>query len=106
MTLSVKHQTKSIQDLVDLYGDRRLNLQPAFQRQSVWSETDRRKLVESLFSGIPLPSIYLHKKIGRGGKPVHDVIDGKQRLETILLFMNKGPLAQNQVLQVPLTLEG
>ena len=93
MTLRTEYQTRTIHELVNLYGQKSLNLQPAFQRQSVWTLKDRRMLTMSVLNGIPLPSIYLYKQIGRGGRPVYDVIDGKQRIESILLFMGKGPLA-------------
>jgi hypothetical protein len=94
MTLISHHSELTIQDLVHRYAHRELNLQPAFQRQSVWSERDRRQLVLSVLDGLPLPTIYLYRNTGRGGSTRYDVIDGKQRIETLLLFMNKGPLAK------------
>lgn len=54
--------------------------------------SDRRLLVNSIFDNIPLPSIYLYRQIGSGGRPVYDVIDGKQRIESILAFMRMGPV--------------
>lgn len=92
MALETHHGTRTIQDFLDLYSHKRLNLSPAFQRQSVWSSRDRQHLVSSIFDSIPLPSVYLYRQTGRGGTPLFDVIDGKQRLETLLLFMGKGPL--------------
>lgn len=92
MALATSHGTRTVQDLVDLHKHGRLNLSPAFQRQSVWSVTDRRMLIMSLFEGIPLPAIYLYRQVAAKGVPVFDVIDGKQRLETVLLFLGKGPL--------------
>ncbi len=92
MTLVTYHGTKSIQDFVDLYAAKRLNLSPAFQRQSVWTARDRQLLINSIFDNMPLPSVYLYRQTGKGGTPLHDVIDGKQRLESILLYMRKGPL--------------
>jgi len=92
VTLITHHGTKTVQDFIDLYAARRLNLSPAFQRQSVWSVRDRRLLINSIFDNMPVPSVYLYRQTGKGGTPTHDVIDGKQRLESILLFMRKGPL--------------
>lgn len=94
MTLTTHHGTKTIQDFLDLYAARRLNLAPAFQRQSVWTVRDRRLLINSIFDNMPIPSVYLYRQTGKGGTPLHDVIDGKQRLESILLFMRRGPLKQ------------
>jgi hypothetical protein len=98
--LVTRHQTITVQGFVDLHRHRRLNLAPAFQRQSVWSATDRQLLIQSILDGIPLPSIYLYRQVGKGGVPMYDVIDGKQRLETILLFLGKGPLACDQHLWI------
>ncbi len=100
MALSVNHSTRTIQEFLNLYKNRSLNLAPAFQRQSVWNMSDRRLLIQSILDSIPLPAIYLYKQVGQGGKPVYDVIDGKQRLETIFLFMDRGPLRSNDELLV------
>lgn len=96
MTLKTDYSTKSIQDLADLFEKSRMNLEPAFQRYSVWSMADRRLLVNSIFDSIPMPSIYLYRRIGKGGRPIYDVIDGKQRIETILAFMQRGPVYRSR----------
>lgn len=100
MTLTTHHGQKTIADFIEMYRGKRLNLAPAFQRQSVWSTGDRQLLIQSIIEGIPLPSVYLYRQIGAGGVPKYDVIDGKQRLETILLFLGKGPLAKEDELWV------
>jgi hypothetical protein len=46
-----------------------------------------------------------YRHAGRGGKVVYDVIDGKQRIETILWWLGKGPLAGDQVLDVRTALD-
>lgn len=81
-----KATTKSILDLQNLFKLRHLNLEPGFQRQSVWTERDRAKLVESILRNYPLPAIFLYKREVKGHL-VFDVIDGKQRLESIFMFM-------------------
>ena len=96
MTLSVTHGTRTIQDFLASYRSGSLDLAPAFQRQSVWSTSDRRRLIESILQDIPLPAIYMYRRVGRAGKPTYDVIDGKQRLEAIFLFMGRGPLVKTE----------
>lgn len=71
------------------FRDRQINLEPGFQRKSVWTWNDRRRLIQSIAAGYPVPSIFLYKR-HHGGRLVYDVIDGKQRLETILMFMRIG----------------
>lgn len=82
------HEQKTLNDILNLYENGQLNLNPGFQRQSVWSENDRKKLIDSLFRGFPLPSIFLYKR-HEGGDLIYDVIDGKQRIETFLMFTGK-----------------
>ncbi len=77
---------KTVQDLVNLYEDRHLNLSPGFQRDSVWTERDRAKLVDSIVRNYPLPSIFLYRR-EEHGEIIYDVIDGKQRIESIFMFM-------------------
>ena len=77
---------KTIQELIDHYEKGRLNLNPAFQRESVWRETQRRRLIRSIYENVPIPSIFLYER-AYNGSVVYDVIDGKQRLESIFMFM-------------------
>lgn len=81
-----KTTTKSILDLQNLFDHGHLNLEPGFQRQSVWTERDRSKLIDSILRNYPLPAIFLYKR-EEAGHLVFDVIDGKQRLESIFMFM-------------------
>src|SRR5687768_6810827 len=77
--------TKTVQDILNYYDYYQLELSPPFQRQSVWSSRDREKLIDSIVSGYPVPSIFLYER-AEGGRIVYDVIDGKQRIESILMF--------------------
>lgn len=89
-TITHKTTTKSILDLRNLYDHKNLNLEPGFQRQSVWTEKDRANLLDSILRNYPLPAIFLYKR-EEEGHLVFDVIDGKQRLESILMFMGAMP---------------
>lgn len=105
--LESKHGTVTLAEVIKLYNAGRLNLAPAFQRKSVWSNRDRQRLLVSVFDGIPLPSIYLYERPGSRNAAQHDVIDGKQRLETLLLFAGEGPLVGSEVpLRFRSTLDG
>ena len=85
-TIAHKTTTKCILDLKNLFEGGHLNLEPGFQRKSVWGDRDRAKLIDSILRNFPLPAIFLYKRQD-GGRLVYDVIDGKQRLESIFLFM-------------------
>jgi hypothetical protein len=87
-SLSHRPETRTITDLVSLYEDGFLNLNPGFQRQSVWSERDRAKLIDSILRNYPLPAVFLYRR-EEDGDIIYDVIDGKQRIESILMFMGR-----------------
>lgn len=80
---------RSIDQLLLSFRNRQINLSPGFQRKSVWTISDRRRLIQSIVDGYPLPSIFLYQR-DHQGKLIYDVIDGKQRLETIFMFMGEG----------------
>ena len=84
-TIEYKADQKTIQEIINLYEKDHLNLEPGFQRSSVWADRDRAKLIDSILRNYPLPSIFLYRRYEEGNL-VYDVIDGKQRIESVLMF--------------------
>ncbi|MER9871837.1 DUF262 domain-containing protein [Mesorhizobium sp. M0195] len=78
--------TQDITWFLDLNRSKQLNLEPPYQRRSVWTANDRRFFLDTIFRNYPSPAIFLHKEIGSSGTATYHVVDGKQRLQTILLF--------------------
>ena len=81
-----------ISQLVKWYGRGRgpLNLEPEFQRSSVWSKSERSKLMDTILRGYPLPAVVFYKhRDSVSHRQVYDAIDGKQRIESILLFLGE-----------------
>src|SRR5262245_9626446 len=89
MSLQSNFGERTINELLLISRNRQINLDPGFQRKSVWSYMDRRRLVQSILSNYPVPFIFLYQRNHRG-RIIYDVIDGKQRLETILMFTGAG----------------
>ena len=77
---------KTVQDIVNLYREDQLELSPGFQRNSVWTERDRAKLIDSVMPELPAAGHFLYRR-HEEGQIIYDVIDGKQRIESILMFM-------------------
>jgi hypothetical protein len=75
----------SIGEIVSMYENRELIIDPEFQRLFRWDIGQRSKLIESLLLGIPLPSIFVFEK----DDGTWELIDGLQRVSTILEFMGK-----------------
>lgn len=67
-----------------------LVLNPKYQRNPVWSERQRCFLIDSILNAVPIGQIYLNvvtKGRGLRKKTIYEVVDGQQRLRTILDFM-------------------
>jgi hypothetical protein len=61
-----------------------IELNPRFQRRDAWSVSRKSGFIESLILGLPVPQIVLAEKKGQRGKYI--VLDGKQRLLSLLQF--------------------
>lgn len=71
-----------------------IDINPPYQRGSVWSTEQNYGLIRSILMGIPIPAITVaeRRKVHGGdfvGTPYHyAIIDGKQRLTTLLRYVN------------------
>src|SRR6266852_2160368 len=80
--------TQDITWLVDLHQNKQLDLEPPYQRRSVWTRRDKQFFLDTIFRNYPSPAIFLHKTITEAGKATYHVVDGKQRTQTILDFVH------------------
>jgi hypothetical protein len=79
----VRHETRSVSEVVRRIDAKRYILDPEFQRDFVWSEDKQSKLIESCVMRIPLPVFYLAE--APDGRII--VVDGLQRLATFHRFV-------------------
>lgn len=75
---------------LDLRRHNQLEMDPPYQRKSVWNAKDRRFFLDTIFRGYPCPPIFLHKTLDEDQKTVYAVVDGKQRLQTLFMFVDGG----------------
>jgi hypothetical protein len=80
--------SQDISWFLDLRRHEQLDLDPPYQRRSVWTPKDRRFFLDTIFQGYPCPPIFLHKIAGTDDKTKYAVVDGKQRLQTIFKFVD------------------
>ncbi|WP_205351586.1 DUF262 domain-containing protein [Vibrio cholerae] len=72
----------SLGEIVNLYKENELKINPDFQRLFRWDVTRKTRFIESILLGIPIPPIFVFQdKDGNW-----ELIDGLQRLSTILEF--------------------
>ena len=72
----------SVKELISMVNEGEINIAPDYQRQFRWDEERQSKLVESIFLGIPVPSLFM----ATNSDNTWEVIDGVQRLSTIINF--------------------
>jgi hypothetical protein len=87
----VDHNTvqQDVNGLVNQIIAGQIRLNPKWQRQFVWPTKKSQRYIESLLIDIPTPSILLyHQGVGELGiGDYFTVVDGRQRLETLLRFV-------------------
>ena len=86
----------TISELIGVYEERRLFLNPPYQRNPVWSLKAQQILIDTIVLGQPMPNFFLLKKSDN----TYEVVDGQQRIRTILGFWkNLIPDLNNKTLE-------
>ncbi|MDP4534701.1 DUF262 domain-containing protein [Alkalimonas collagenimarina] len=73
----------TIRQLYEMICDEMIDIAPEYQRHFVWDEIRQSQLIESLFLGIPVPSLFM----ATNKDSTWEVIDGLQRLTTIVNYI-------------------
>ena len=82
-TLLIRHETRTVHDVVRRIGQGSFVLDPDFQRAFLWDDDKQSKLIESVLMRIPLPVFYLAEDAE--GRMI--VVDGLQRLSTFARYI-------------------
>jgi hypothetical protein len=83
-TLLIRHESRTVFDVVRRINQGSFVMDPDFQRSFIWDDTKQSKLIESVLMRIPLPVFYLAED--EKGRMI--VVDGLQRLSTFKRYMN------------------
>lgn len=84
-------RTYSINDFLEWNEKKQLQLSPKFQRKSVWTEDAKSYLMDTIIRGKPIPKIFIRQTINVDTRQsIREVVDGQQRLRTIISFLNDG----------------
>jgi Protein of unknown function DUF262 len=73
----------SIGEIITMYEKAELVINPSFQRLFRWEEHQKSKFIESILLGIPIPPVFVFETTAGQW----ELIDGLQRVSTILEFM-------------------
>ena len=126
MNLIPKADKRDVKTLVEELLRTTTYLLPTFQRDYVWDEEDVKEFIDSMIKGYPVGSIILWKPsknvyendpfskpiIGEKdfNREVYYVIDGQQRLTTLLLMFNNWKISREdeeiKIMPISIKLEG
>jgi len=86
-----KARPLSVREIQQMADRNELDLTPEFQRRDVWSDKARSFLIDTIIRGKPIPKIYVRSVDNpKTGKTRNEVVDGQQRLTTVLSFLADG----------------
>ena len=87
--MKMKQDMMTINNILDLKKNKMLTVNPEYQRGAVWNETMKKKLIDSILRGYPIPLIYLHhieRNVAGMKREDLEVIDGQQRINALYEF--------------------
>lgn len=90
----LKTINKSVESLIHDYYHFGINMNPEYQRDYVWDQSDKEKLIRSIFMGADIGRFALITDYSNpGSNPYgYEILDGKQRLNAIIeYFENRWP---------------
>src|SRR5439155_17107472 len=71
----------------DRYRDNTLKIKPPYQRKPFWAARQKCYLIESILMGLPVPEIYIQQTTSPEGETTYAIVDGQQRVRTVLQFI-------------------
>ena len=81
----------SINDFIEWNARKEITLSPKYQRRAVWSEKARSYLIDTIIRGFPIPKLFIRHDIDmKTKKSMRELVDGQQRLRTILSYVDDG----------------
>ncbi|MBU3927834.1 MAG: DUF262 domain-containing protein [Bacteroidetes bacterium] len=87
--IQLSQRMYSILDIIRLLKTEELSIQPKYQRRRTpWPLTAKTALIDTIMNNFPLPPIYLRDYIDENNKRRKEIIDGQQRISTIVEFYN------------------
>lgn len=73
----------TIKELVNYIDEKKVDLNPDYQRNFIWSSGDQRDLVDTIIREYPIPNFFMYEDM----KGEFEMVDGQQRSKTIYRFV-------------------
>ena len=90
-----------VEQLVSMVESQSINIAPAYQRKFRWDNARRSELIESVFLGVPVPSLFMATNLDG----TWEVVDGVQRISTIVQFAGTKEAREQLNLADPLKID-
>lgn len=91
-----------VQQLVSMVESQSINVAPVYQRKFRWDDVRRSELIESVFLGVPVPSLFM----ASNPDGTWEVVDGIQRISTLVQFAGTSSARTQLNLSDPLRIDG
>jgi len=82
--------TRTVDQLLQLRKANMLYPNPEYQRGAVWKPEQKKRLLDSVLRGYPIPLIYLHhisKEVAGARRDDFEIIDGQQRINSLCEYI-------------------
>ena len=90
--MNFKHISKTVYKVHDFLSWQKsgsLVLSPSFQRRAVWNPSAKSYLIDTVVKGLPIPILFIRERTNLESlEPKREVIDGQQRLRTLISYIN------------------
>lgn len=84
----VSFSNRQLESIIHTYYSFGIKLDPVYQRDFCWDLADKEKLIESIFSYRDIGKfVMIHLPYKDRQTPCYEILDGKQRISTIIEFM-------------------
>lgn len=79
-------RSESVQRIYNFYANQRFYVNRRYQRKLVWTIEEKKAFIDSILQGFPVPIILL-AETERDHESVYEIIDGMQRLNAVISFI-------------------
>jgi Protein of unknown function DUF262 len=80
--MKYKIEVWPIMKLVELYNDGKIDLNPKYQRNSIWNPKAQKLLIDTIKNDLPLPTFFIQQK-----EKDFEMVDGQQRTRALLAYV-------------------
>src|SRR3989338_7244026 len=88
-TISMTRTQYRVSDFISWQKSGTLELSPSFQRRPIWPPAAKSYLIDTVVRGLPIPIIFLRERKSDLStlEPKREVVDGQQRLRTLISYI-------------------